>query len=168
MKNEFADNLDRHIMSEYWKSVENRVYPLISGVWEMRNSLPVTWKDGFETPSGEKPLEIPLVGGGYMRFGRTPSEELFLDIDVYFPMANGKMMESGGIVSQENAKDDHYGFWVYFDDSRDIRQTEYIKFLARLDPNRDVDWERLQQGTDEMTVALALCKNFDKDMPSKF
>ena len=79
MSNEFGGKLEKVIMNEYWEMLEDRANPVVKGVWEKRDTLPITWQDSFETPSGAAPLELPLVGGGYVRLGRTDTENPYLD-----------------------------------------------------------------------------------------
>ena len=152
-------------MHEHWKLVEDKAYPPIKGVWEKRNTLPVTWQDGFENPSGIAPLELPLVGGGYIRLGLDGTEDPDIDLDIYAPNSRGEMTESGTIIGSTLAREE-YGFWIFFDNSEEPRQAECMKFLARLKPEKDIDWEKIKPDTDEYKIAKALCKY--KEFETKF
>jgi hypothetical protein len=157
MSIELAGKLEKVIMDEHWEMLENRANPVVRGVWEKRDILPVTWRDSFETPSGTHPLEIPLVGGGNIRLGRTDTERPWLDIDIYAPNSRGDMTKSGTIIVGLPSNADRE-FNIHFDNVEDPTQMECIKFLARFKPEKDIDWEKIQPESKEHEIAMALGK----------
>lgn len=157
MSTELAGKLETVIMDEYWNMLEDKAAQTVKGVWEIRDTLPATWEDYFETPVETPPLEIPLVGGGYMRLGRTGSEDHSLDIDMLAPNSRGNLTGSGTIIRSLPSNADRE-FDIYFDNLRDPTQVECLKFLARLKPEKDIDWEKIKPESKEHEIAMALGK----------
>jgi hypothetical protein len=152
-----GQKLEEHLMHEHWRMVEDKPYPKLKGVWEARESLPVIYDCEFNPIDGE-PLEIPLVGGGHIKFGSADSKDCEIGLDIKFPTARGDdhMMEDNGIiVTRWEVEGDPYPFWIFYDDHS---HDERMKYLSRMDPDRDVDWEKIKPFSIESKIALAMCK----------
>jgi hypothetical protein len=55
----------------------------------------------------------------------------------------------------EAKENDPYPFWIYYDSEE---HDERMKFLARMKPEKDIDWEKIQLDTAEYEIAKALCE----------
>ncbi len=153
MSNEFGQKLEKYIMDEHWKLVQEKPYPMFKGVWENRDILPTTHSYDFGKTLNE-PLEIPLLGGGYIRLGKTAAEDPEISVDIKFPTAKGEMSENGFIITQGWGEESQYPFWISYD-SED--QDERMKFLARMKPEKDIDWESIKPESREYKIAQAMC-----------
>ncbi len=161
MSNEFGDRLVEDLMRDHWDRIEDKAYPALKGVWDNKKLLPATWLDSFETKSEASPLEIPLVGDGYVKFGLAGINNPDIDMDILAPNSKGVMTESGTILTAKLAREE-YGFWIFFDNPKDPGQTNAMKFLAGFNPEKDIDWERVQKGTPELEISLAMCASYGK------
>ena len=141
-------------MDEHWNLVENKPYPLFEGVWEKRFILPETHTADFGNEIGGH-LEIPFVGGGYLRLGRTQDAKPDVSVDIRFQTARGEMREEEFIVMSGTKLGKPYPFWIYYDQNS---QDERMKFLARMNPEKDIDWEKIPPESKENEIAKALCK----------
>ena len=154
MTTELGRKLDDLIMEDHWKMIEQKPYPMFKGLWENRFVLPAIYQADFEGENGT-PLEIPLVGGGYIKLGREDTDRANISVDINYPTARGEMREEGFIVTDGLMQYDAYPFWIFYDDHA---QDERMKFLSRMKPEKDIDWEKIKSGTVEFEVAKALCK----------
>ena len=154
------EKLDKLIMDEHWKLVEQRPYPMFKGVWEKSQILPTTHTYNFEEELNEH-LEIPFVGGGYIRLGKTAGDEVQISVELKFPTARGEMQEARFIVN-DVLKTKPYPFWIYYDDDS---QNERMKFLSRMKPEKDIDWKSIEPNTAEEEIAEALCKYKASETP---
>jgi hypothetical protein len=162
MTSERMEKLVDGLMDDHWEMVNEKPYPKLAGVWDRRDFLPVAFTTDFKK-TGEL-LKIPLVGDGYISFGITERKEPEIGIEMKYSTASGTIKETEFAIFED--KDLDYGFDIFFDDPKDEDQAERMKFLARLDPERDIDWERIKTNTDEQRVALALCRYKSKeDLP---
>ncbi len=148
--------------------VEQKPYPIFKGVWEKRDVLPTTHTYDFGE-SLEKPLEIPLLGGGYIRLGKTAADDPQILVNLRFPTARGDMEEDNFIITHtwgEGKENRPYPFWIFYDSEE---QDERMKFLATMKPEQDIDWEKIKPETKEYKIARALCKykEFESETKNK-
>ena len=162
MSGEFGEKLEKFVMEDHWRAVERKPYPMFKGVWEEYSVLPVTHTYDFEKEI-DKHLEIPLLGGGHVKLGRAEGEKQQISVNVKFPTARGEMNADSFIVT-ETLKRDPYPFWIFYDDDS---QNERMKFLARMKPEKDIDWEHIRPNTDEYKIAQALCRYKAFELPQE-
>lgn len=165
MSNELGEKLEKVIMKEYWMTVERKPYPMFKGLWESRHALPTTHSYDFAEELNEH-LEIPLQGGGYMKLGKTAGEKAEISVDLRFQTAGGETREASFIVTNKSTvkEGDTYPFWIFYDDDD---QNERMKFLGRMKPEKDIDWEKIKPDTAEYKIAQALSKYKASDLPPK-
>jgi hypothetical protein len=156
MSKEYGRDLEEHLLDEHWWMVNNKTYPKFKGVWEKRFVLPTTYTRHFNERTEEQPLEIPLVGGGFIRLGINDQARPDIAVDIKFPTARGdeEMREEEFIITDERDREP-YPFNIFYDGED---QDERMKFLARMNPEKDIDWEKLHPESDEYEIAQALCK----------
>ncbi len=139
-------------MDEHWKLVAKKPYPMFKGVWENRDILPTTHTYNFGETINEH-LEIPLRGGGYIRLGKTAAKDPEISVDLKFTTATGEVSEDNFIITHGSGEAKQYPFWIFYD-SKD--EDERMKFLARMEPEKDIDWESIKPETVEYKIAQAL------------
>lgn len=165
MNKEYDLNLEKLVMRNHWNIVENKPYPKFKGVWEMRHFLPVTHIKVFEKETGEQPIEIPFISGGYIRLGRTTEQDAPISAYLKYPTARGDTdMREDGFIITDILNNKPYSFWIFYDDHD---EDERMKFLSRFDPERDIDWEKIKPGTIKYMIAKAFCKYKDVESEPK-
>jgi len=156
MSKELGGKLEELIMNEHWLLVAQKPYPMFEGLWEKRDVLPTVYTHDFEEPLNEH-LEIPLQGGGYIRLGKTAGENPQISVDLKYQTARGEIEQDGFIITKwlRETEGSAYPFWISYDNQE---QDERMKFLARMEPEKDIDWVRIEPESKEHEVAKALCK----------
>jgi hypothetical protein len=163
MNKEYDRDLEEIIMENHWSIVEDKSYPKFKGVWEKRSILPVTHTSGFEKETDIPHLEIPFVGEGYIRLGRTKDKNALISAKIKYSTARGDVdMREDEFIVTDGLDHKPYDFWIFFDSEY---EEERMKYLARMNPERDIDWEKIKPGTKEYEIAKAFCKY--KEVESK-
>ena len=105
----------------------------------------------------EKTLLKPFIGGGHLKLGRTDDREAAISADIRYCTArvDSDIREDEFIITEGNMSQSPYAFWIFYDNPS---ETERMKYLSRLDPERDIDWEKIKPESTQYKIAKALCK----------
>jgi hypothetical protein len=156
MSGELGDRIIDQIDDVFWEITEDRCYPVMRNVWNRRYELPIIWDDKLENRTGVNPLEIPLKGGGNISLGITDSDDPTIDLNVKYTSTRGDYYEDAGTIITSNLARKEYGFWIFFDNPDVPTQAGCVKFLARFDPTRDINWEAMDSDSIQMEFAHAM------------
>lgn len=154
MKREFGDKLIDHLMKEQWSLTWKKAHSNFTGIWEVRSMLPVVFEAGFEKKTNTPHIEIPLLGEGYIRLGITADIKPDMSIDLRCSTVRGDDdMRHVSFVVTDYKGNSPYPFDINFDE-----EDEHMRFLARFNPEKDIDWKKLKKNSDELRLALAICE----------
>jgi hypothetical protein len=154
MGKEFGAYIAKDVMDEFWSETKLKTYAKFQGVWEKRGLIPFTHTKGFDKRL-EDDFEIPLLGGGYISLSKAEGKHPHIALLAKFPTSRGddNMILESVIVTEKPSNEDMYPFTINYGDENSDK--ELMKYLARMDPEKDINWERI---SPEYIIAKAFNK----------